>query len=94
MASLSNRAYLRYSTGDYRGSIDDCDKVLKLTPNYALAYCVRGLCRQKLEQYRSALADLKQASKLSNDDFKLQESIMLLEAMIEEKKEGKYRASE
>ena len=89
IASLSNRAYLLYSMGEYRASIADCDKLLKLQPSYGLAYCVRGLSRQGLGQYRIAISDLRNASKLSPNDFKLKESIMLLEGMLEAQKDEK-----
>ena len=52
-------------SGDYKGAIEDFNKVINLTPNNANAYYSRGLTKKKLENYLEAIEDYNIAIKLN-----------------------------
>ncbi len=61
---LQGRADLKGMTGDYQGTIRDCDTILKMDPTNAGAYFTRGNAKFGLRNKEGACADLKKAIEL------------------------------
>ncbi|MEH2247992.1 caspase, EACC1-associated type [Nostoc sp.] len=45
---------------DYKGGIEDFNEVLRLDPNFTIAYYNRGYARNELKDYKGAIEDLNQ----------------------------------
>lgn len=52
-----NRASCKFEEKLYSAAIKDLDKAIELNPDYISAYHLRGICKDKLEQYKEALLD-------------------------------------
>ena len=70
--SISAKTYFRWGwvkveLGDYKGAIADYDKVIRLKPDFALAYLNRGSAKGKLGQDSAAIADYDTAIRLQPD---------------------------
>jgi tetratricopeptide (TPR) repeat protein len=50
-----DRGKAKYDLGDYRGAIQDYNKVMELNPNYAFAYLNRGVAKYALGDYKGAI---------------------------------------
>ena len=59
--------YTKHELGDYNGAIADYTTAIRLKPDYAGIYALRGLAKQQLEQYRAAIADYDKAIQLKPD---------------------------
>ncbi len=58
---LLARAHIRISAKDYKGAIEDCDRVIKLSPKSGGAYSRRGYCYCCLGKYDKGIADLSRS---------------------------------
>jgi serine protease Do len=54
----------KYKKSDFRGAIADFDQALRIQPDYAAAYYNRGIARSALGDKQGAIADLKTAARL------------------------------
>jgi tetratricopeptide (TPR) repeat protein len=52
---------------DWRASLQDYDRVLAFTPDYAQAYFNRAMLHQQMGNTQSAIADLSQAARKFRD---------------------------
>jgi tetratricopeptide (TPR) repeat protein len=50
--------------GVWEKAIADFTKIIELNPDYANAYYNRGMAYKNLQDYQSAIADLKEAERL------------------------------
>lgn len=65
--SASNSMYTakaKFESNDYKGSIEEFNKVIALDPSYALAYAYRGHAKVKLGDYADAIQDFNKAVEL------------------------------
>ena len=66
--SATNSMYnakAKFESGDYRGAIEDFNKVISLDPKYTLAYAYRGHAKVKLQEYLEAIEDFNKAVELN-----------------------------
>jgi tetratricopeptide (TPR) repeat protein len=64
------RAAGKLRNDDYKGAIADLDQVIRLSPNNANAYAVRGVARSALGDKQAAVADYNEAIRLNpRNDF-------------------------
>jgi tetratricopeptide (TPR) repeat protein len=66
--SASNSMYTakaKFESTDYKGSIEEFNKVIALDPTYALAYAYRGHAKVKLGNYADAIQDFNKAVELN-----------------------------
>lgn len=62
--SLLDRAGAYYATDEYEKCIDDCDKVIEISPNKARVWELRGDCYYMFEDYDKAIDDFGVALEL------------------------------
>ncbi|MCX7420923.1 MAG: hypothetical protein NT013_15485 [Planctomycetia bacterium] len=62
--SFGDRAVANFYARNYRDAIEDCTKVIGLSPRNAAAFYMRGLCYRKLEQPSQAEPDIARAVEL------------------------------
>jgi tetratricopeptide (TPR) repeat protein len=65
---INNRAVDRAEGGDYKGSIEDCNRAIALDPTYPFAYRNRGCAERKLGDLRAALSDIERAIALDPEN--------------------------
>lgn len=68
--AYASRCYTRAGLGDTK-AIEDCDRALEINPEYAGGYEDRALARSILEDKSGAIADLKQAAKLYQEQERM-----------------------
>jgi tetratricopeptide (TPR) repeat protein len=66
--SYMNRGRVRYLMGDFRGSLEDLDKAISLSPEQPLAYLYRGHLYEYRNQLGKALKDYNKVTSLTDDD--------------------------
>ena len=59
-----NRGNAKSELGDHQGAREDCNKAIKIDPNYAPAYVVRGHAKLNIHNYRGAIQDCSKAVSL------------------------------
>ena len=62
--------------GDDKGAIADYDQAIKLKPDYADVYMVRGVVRRKLGDTKGAIADYQKALELYPIDNPFRQSAL------------------
>jgi tetratricopeptide (TPR) repeat protein len=60
----------KLSRADYKGAIADFTQVLRLNPNYGLAYTGRGVARGNSGDKKGAIEDLSQAVRINSDNVR------------------------
>lgn len=65
--------------GDYKGAIEEFDKAIKREPNKSSLFYNRGRAYQSLNDFKTAIADFKQALKINNFKEKNKYGITLME---------------
>ena len=64
---------LQYSeNGQFEDAIECYDKVIRLSPNFAMAYVFHGKCEQELKNYDCALDDYDEAIRLAGDSGEIE----------------------
>ena len=63
--AYNNRGVSKYKLEQYRESIKDYDRAIKLNPNYSEAYNNRGVSKAKLRLYEEAIKDFDKAIELN-----------------------------
>ena len=63
----AERAYFRLLNKNYKGALEDYDKILSIDKNDEESYLNRGLVKEKLKDYKGAFADYTLAISLKND---------------------------
>jgi tetratricopeptide (TPR) repeat protein len=53
---------------DYKGAIEDFNEVLRLDPNFTIAYYNRGYARSELKDYKGAIEDYNQYIRVNPND--------------------------
>jgi len=64
-----NRAVTRYKLGDPRGALGDVEQILRIRPDQALAWNLRGLCHDDLGERQQAIADFSTALQLDRNQM-------------------------
>jgi tetratricopeptide (TPR) repeat protein len=59
-----NRAVTRYELGDKQGAFSDVEQILRIRPDQALVWNLRGLCHDDLGNRQQAIADFSTALQL------------------------------
>lgn len=76
----NRRAFLYYSTGDYRQSLADCQMVVEINPVHFGALHGMGLCYAALGQYSKAIKSFKRA--LEIQPYSLVNQKLILECTL------------
>ncbi len=63
-----NSGVEKYEQGDYQGAIADCNKVIEINPELAIAYRMCGINKELIGDLKGACVDWKEASSLGNKD--------------------------
>jgi len=61
---LVNKAYSLYNMGRFEDAIKYCDEAIKINPNDAVAWSIKGICLNFLHCYEEALACCEKAISL------------------------------
>ncbi|MFQ3628297.1 MAG: tetratricopeptide repeat protein, partial [Cyanobacteriota bacterium] len=64
-----NRAVTRYELGDPQGALSDVEQILRIRPDQALAWNLRGLCHDDLGERQQAIADFSTALQLDRNQM-------------------------
>jgi len=62
--AYNNRGLAKLALDDFRGAIQDCNKVIEIEPNYLNIYNARGSAKRKLKEYQEAIKDYNKAIKI------------------------------
>ena len=54
----------KFNAEDFKGAMQDCNKVIELNPKHDKAYFLRGNSKSKLEDYRGAIQDFNKVVEL------------------------------
>jgi tetratricopeptide (TPR) repeat protein len=80
-----DRGLEKRDKGDNQGAIADYDQAIKLKPDYAYAYHVRGSAHAALDKKQAAIADFQKATDLyrkqGNNEKWLQEALNCLKQL-------------
>jgi suppressor of tumorigenicity protein 13 len=82
----ANRAFCLYKLGKNAAAERDCDEALKMNPDSAKSFRVRGTVRKELENYEGALRDLSQAQAIDFDPDASEDLKVLTEKHVEHEK--------
>jgi tetratricopeptide (TPR) repeat protein len=80
----NQRAVLFFQRGEFRRSIEDCERVLELNPHHFGAQCGIGHCYSKLHMIRAAVGSYRRALEINPRLTHLEEVIRGLEETIGE----------
>lgn len=58
----------KWVTGDFAGIVADTTNAIKLSPDFADYYVVRAIAKNKLKDYKGALADMEKAVSIDPDN--------------------------
>lgn len=58
-------AKAKFESRDYKGAIEDFDKIISLDPKYTVAYAYRGHSKVNIEDYAAAIEDFDKAVELN-----------------------------
>jgi tetratricopeptide (TPR) repeat protein len=64
-----NRAMTHYELGDPQGALSDVEQILRIRPDQALAWNLRGLCHDDLGERQQAIADFSTALQLDRNQM-------------------------
>jgi len=78
---LLNLSIVTNNTGDYKETLINCTKALDIDEKAGKAYFLRSQANLKMHQYDEAMADLKEAIKISPGDKKLREEFDNIKAL-------------
>jgi tetratricopeptide (TPR) repeat protein len=84
----NKRATLYFLTGEYRKSLADCAEVIKRNPNHFGALAGYGQIYLRLEDYRHALDYFRRAFEVNPNMDGVRLNILLLERLIEQRREN------
>jgi len=63
--SIYLSAYSKYQSGDYTNAITECTEAIKIEPNFANPFLIRGMAKHALQDYDGAIADYTKAIELN-----------------------------
>ena len=71
--NIFEQAGAKYQAKDLKGTIADCDRAIKINPNFPEAYWLRYLAKATVDD-KTSMADKEQYYTLSNKRIKLEKS--------------------
>ncbi|XXG67433.1 hypothetical protein AAC387_Pa06g0784 [Persea americana] len=77
-----NRAACRSKLGQWKRSIEDCNKALKIHPNYTKALLRRAAANDKLEQWAESVRDYEVLQKELPDDKEVAEALFHVQVAL------------
>ncbi len=84
--AYNQRAILYYQIGEFRKSIEDCQRTLRLNPHHFGAQAGIGQCYLRLKRPADALKALRRAFQMNPILEGIRESIQALERMLREQR--------
>ncbi len=87
--AYNQRAILYYQTGEFRKSIEDCQRTLRLNPHHFGAQAGIGQCYLRLKRPADALKAFRRAYQMNPILEGIKESIQALERMLREQRRRK-----
>jgi tetratricopeptide (TPR) repeat protein len=63
-----NRGIMHYFLKEYKGAIEDLNKVIEKKPDHVMAYASRGAVYDKIGDWQKALSDFRKAAQLGDKD--------------------------
>ncbi len=87
--AFTDRGAIYDAQGDYRKSLDDYNRALKLNNRYAWAYFKRGTLNSKAEKYADALLDLQRAVAHNSGLFEARFNLALTHEFLGHTREAK-----
>jgi tetratricopeptide (TPR) repeat protein len=85
---LLNQAYQANQAAHGKRSIELCNEVLRIDPNCARAYAIRGWSFVELEEPEHAIADLKRALQLKFIDGNVYGQLAIAQMTLDQRKES------
>ena len=75
--NIFEQAGAKYQAKDLKGTIADCDRAIKINPNFPEAYWLRYLAKATIDD-KTSITDKKQYYTLSNKRIRLEKSSSIL----------------